>query len=266
MNNSSRVLIDRKSFEEYHENERKKTLLIYKILLVLFLIANISFLCFIVTYKIQINSVQANNISTQGEILEQQEKNKQMNAEANKKIVNLFSNVSVNKNLILELFDKANEFTTILNWTGIDKYDLYLCYKATYDGDDLNLLRHYCDGDRLIIIIKADNGKRFGGYVSGIKLREKKTNKYKNDSAFLFSLDNLKQYHVSNSANAFIVDDSMSYISFGNDLEIYNGFFSKDCVARFPNDYGSMGNTLEDLNGGATYFRIEEIEILTTSY
>ena len=76
MNNSSRVLIDRKSFEEYHENERKKTLLIYKILLVLFLIANISFLCFIVTYKIQINSVQANNISTQGELLEQQEKNK----------------------------------------------------------------------------------------------------------------------------------------------------------------------------------------------
>ena len=54
MNSNSHGLIDKKAFEEYHEKEKQKTILIYKVILALFIIVNIVFIGFVITYNVQI--------------------------------------------------------------------------------------------------------------------------------------------------------------------------------------------------------------------
>ena len=54
------VLINRKAFEEYQENEKKKTILIYKGLLTAFIAINIILISFIIIYRIQISAARSN--------------------------------------------------------------------------------------------------------------------------------------------------------------------------------------------------------------
>ncbi len=56
-------LIDRKYFDEYYQNEKLKTLLIYKIILCIFLVINTIFILFVIAYRIQISSVNSDIIS-----------------------------------------------------------------------------------------------------------------------------------------------------------------------------------------------------------
>ena len=56
-------LIDRKYFDEYYQNEKLKTLLIYKIFLCIFLVINTIFILFVIAYRIQISSVNSDIIS-----------------------------------------------------------------------------------------------------------------------------------------------------------------------------------------------------------
>lgn len=257
-----KVLIDRKAFEEYQENEKKKTILIYKGLLIAFIAINLILISFMVVYRIQISATQSNINTLQTELASQLETNSKLSATVNRKAVNLFSNVSVNKNLILELFNSSNEFETLMQWTNINKEDLILCFKTTYDGEDPHLMRRYCDGEKLIVVIKADNGKRFGGFISGIALT-KDIERYETDKAFLFSLDNMKKYPIRNPSNAFILEED-GFFSFGNDLKISNGYGNgKLNSADFPSDYGDSSNTLDELTGGMRNFDIYEMEILT---
>ena len=256
------VLIDRKAFEEYQENEKKKTILIYKGLLTAFIAINIILISFIIIYRIQISAARSNINTLQTELNSQLETNSKLTATVNRKAVNLFSNVSVNKNLILELFNDSNEYETLMQWTNINKEDLFLCFKSTYDGDDPHLMRRYCDGDKLIVVIKAENGKRFGGFVSGVTFT-KDVQKYETDKAFLFSLDNMKKFPIRNPSNAFIVETD-GFFSFGNDIKISNGYRDRKVnSANFPSDYGDSSNTLEELTGGMRNFDIYEMEILT---
>ena len=262
MNSNSHGLIDKKAFEEYHEKEKQKTILIYKVIVALFIIVNIVFIGFVITYNVQIFSLKTDINTISDDITKQTEINNQLMNSANKKIVNLFSNASVNKNLILDIFQSTNEFETLLNWTGIDKSNLVLCFKSSYDNEDPHLMRRYCDGEHLIVIIQAENGRRFGGYISGVRLTDLDVTQYKSDSAFLFSLDNKTKYPIRNKENAFFVQRD-SFFSFGHDLVINEGFkHGKVNTANFPYDYGEAEDTIAEFNGGLTSFDIEEMEIL----
>ena len=124
---------------------------------------------------------------------------------ANKKFVNLISNIKVNKNLLLDIVESSEELSTLLEWTKIDRDDLTLCFSSTNDNDAYQLMKQYCDGTKIIVLIKSENGKRFGGYTSGVNVSDITVTFYQNDNSFLFSLDNMKKYNVKNKEHAFIV-------------------------------------------------------------
>ena len=196
MNSNSHRLIDKKAFEEYHENEKQKTLLIYKVILALMVIVNIVFIAFVITYNVEISSLKNDISAISEDITKKTEINSKLLSSANKKMVNLFSSASVNKNLILDIFQSTEEFNALMSWTGIDKSNLVLCFKSSYDNEDPHLMRRYCDGEHLIVIIQAENGRRFGGYISGVRLTDLEVTQYKSDTAFLFSLDNQVKYPI----------------------------------------------------------------------
>ena len=189
--------------------------------------------------------------------------NEKLSSIANKKFVNLISNIKVNKNLLLDIVESSEELSTLLEWTKIDRDDLTLCFSSTNDNDAYQLMKQYCDGTKIIVLIKSENGKRFGGYTSGVNVSDITVTFYQNDNSFLFSLDNMKKYNVKNKEHAFIVQ-SEGFFSFGADLVIKRGFREgKKNSSSFPFDYGTSENTLEEINGGMRTFNIEEIEILT---
>ena len=189
--------------------------------------------------------------------------NEKLASIANKKFVNLISNIKVNKNLLLDIVESSEELSTLLEWTKIDRDDLTLCFSSTKDNDAYQLMKQYCDGTKIIVLIKSENGKRFGGYTSGVNVSDITVTFYQNDNSFLFSLDNMKKYNVKNKEHAFIVQPE-GFFSFGADLVIKRGFREgKINSSSFPFDYGTSENTLEEFNGGMRTFNIEEIEILT---
>lgn len=131
--------------------------------------------------------------------------NEKLASIANKKFVNLISNIKVNKNLLLDIVESSEELSTLLEWTKIDRDDLTLCFSSTNDNDAYQLMKQYCDGTKIIVLIKSENGKRFGGYTSGVNVSDITVTFYQNDNSFLFSLDNMKKYNVKNKEHAFIV-------------------------------------------------------------
>ena len=98
--------------------------------------------------------------------------NEKLASIANKKCVNLISNIKVNKNLLLDIVESSEELSTLLEWTKIDRDDLTLCFSSTNDNDAYQLMKQYCDGTKIIVLIKSENGKRFGGYTSGVNVSD----------------------------------------------------------------------------------------------
>ena len=73
MNSNSHRLIDKKAFEEYHDNEKQKTLLIYKVILALIFIVNIVFIAFVITYNVEISSLKNDISAISEDIIKQNE-------------------------------------------------------------------------------------------------------------------------------------------------------------------------------------------------
>lgn len=74
---------------------------------------------------------------------------------------------------------------------------LYLCYRATTDGDKAISFHEKCDRlKNIIILISTSNGKKFGGFSSESWDSYNQELWKKDDDAFIFSIDNYKYYKV----------------------------------------------------------------------
>ena len=260
---SKKNLIDKQSFEEYQEKEKQKNIYLFKIILLILLITNIIFIGFIILYKFQISTIQNDISKINTQLQETEQTNANLTKSTNKKFINIFSNVVVNKNLILEIFRNKDEIETVLNWANIDKKDIFLCFKSSYDNEDPQLMRKYCKTDEIIVMLSLENGKRLGGYIKGINLSDDKKTQYESNTAFLFSIDNMKKQDVSNGSKAFSVEKD-GFFSFGEgDFVIGKQFRSgKNNRAGFPYNYGKEGDSLKELTGGLEVFAIDEMEII----
>ena len=260
---SKKNLIDKQSFEEFQEKEKQKNIYLFKILLLILLIANIIFISFIVIYKFQISTIQKDISTINAQIKNTELTNANLTKSTNKKFINIFSNVVVNKNLILEIFRNKDEIETVLNWANIDKKDIFLCFKSSYDNEDPQLMRKFCKTDELIVMLSLENGKRLGGYIKGVNLNDEKKTEYESNTAFLFSIDSMKKYDVSNGNKAFVVEKD-GFFSFGEgDLVVGKEFRSgKHNRAEFPKNDGKEGDSLQELTGGLEVFAIDEMEII----
>lgn len=255
--------LNKEIFADYQRKEKENTIKLYKLTISLFLIINTIFIIFFILYKTQLYTLQSEIQTTNSTLLNIKAQNHQTQLKTSQRLVNIFANIGVNKHLILDSFKNVNEFTTVLSWANLKKENLFLCFKSNYDHDDPYLFRRYCDGHELLILIIAENGKRFGGFVSNVVVTDLNKVQYADENAFLFSLDNLKKFKVNDKEKAFYLQPN-GFFSFGeNDLVINGGFKQgKVNTANFPNNYGNREDTLLEFTGGLSKFDIIEMEIL----
>ena len=137
-----------------------------------------------------------------------------------------------------------------------------LIYKATRDGDNNDNFFSKCNEvQNIILIIKTNNNCTFGGYT---KVGFKKSNnaKYKDDEAFVFSLDNNKIYPIIKGKDAIRCCDCCGPQFSDNTIYLRNNFYSRtDNYVNQRND-NYQGFTKDyELNNGNKNFGIKEMEV-----
>ena len=134
-----------------------------------------------------------------------------------------------------------------------------LIYKASKDGDSANQFHNRCDKySNLIILIKTNKGKRFGGYTSN-KFRITSHLKFDND-AFLFSLDLMKVFKILQGNYAIYCYENTGPCFTKGSLYVPNSFFTKygkTSIAGGPFQFKKN----YELNNGKEKFLIEELEV-----
>ena len=138
-----------------------------------------------------------------------------------------------------------------------------LLYKATKNGDSVNIFHELCDNQKdIIVVIETKKGCRFGGYTKiGFDSEEKSK---KDDFAFLFSFDKMKIYKIKKGYKAIACYSGSGPCFFGtksDSIHIEDNFFEKYSRTDKKNTvYEKMDEDYE-LNKGEASFLIKELEI-----
>ena len=136
----------------------------------------------------------------------------------------IYENILANSNI----FQNKDDIQLLLNNISNIPKNLKLLYNSKIEGENVEkLIDTYTDRNDLIILVKTDNSKRFGGYAHECF---KKNNFSKSDKkAFLFNLDKKKIYR--SRGDTFTIwrggntQDSINFGA-GTDLKIYHKFLS----------------------------------------
>ena len=134
-----------------------------------------------------------------------------------------------------------------------------LLYKATIDSDKAEAFHRKCDSAKsTIILVKSENGKRFGGYTT-CDWRGNSIEK-KDDNAFIFSLDKMAIYDIIPGEMAIGCYPDYGPVFLGCQIRIYNEFFTRGGTTF---EKGTNYATEEDyeLTGGLKKFEVKEIEV-----
>ena len=181
--------------------------------------------------------------------------------EINKKILSInFGNILKASNI----FKIDEEIELLLSNIPFKANNLKLLYDSEIEGEnEEKLLNEYTDKNDLIVLVKTNKSKRFGGYAH--KCFEK--NKFrKNDmKAFLFNLDKKEIYKsIDKLSNTSIWRESHTFdsINFGSgtDLKIFHKFFNKECQTKQSSWDYDYKNEEYALNGERN-FKISYLEI-----
>ena len=160
------------------------------------------------------------------------------------------------KNLIL----KEEEYRLINGFIDPNKLmKLKLLYSTAVSDYNAHSFHYFCNGKGpTLTVIKATNGKRFGGYASVSWLS---LNRYVNDdNAFLFSLDSKKCFKKKDKPSSLY--DHYNYgPTFGEGHDLY---ISNECKIKKDN-YCSCPNTYNGVNAkdlaGENNFIVENYEV-----
>ena len=109
----------------------------------------------------------------------------------------------LNESKILE----GNEETSFINSLFSNKCSFSLLYRATRDGSYPKDYHKKCDNQGpTLTLIKTDNNRKFGGYISKDIQYGTSDEKYvKDKNAFIFSIDKKKKYNIKDgNTDAFI--------------------------------------------------------------
>jgi len=161
-----------------------------------------------------------------------------------------------------EIIENANELELLTRNMCKNKYkkiSLNLLYKAIVDSDKAQIFHKKCDSAEMtLVLVKSDNGKRFGGFTS-CKWEGNSIDK-KDENAFIFSLDKMKIYNIIPGEDAIGCYPKFGPVFLGCQIRIYNEFF-KNGGTTF--EKGVNYDTQEDyeLTGGLKKFGIRDIEV-----
>ena len=136
------------------------------------------------------------------------------------------------KNVILKgsnIFKTEKEIELLLNNIPFKANNMKKLYDSEIDGEnEEKLLNTYTGKNDLIVLVKTDKSKRFGGYAH--ECFEKQEFRKKDMKAFLFNLDKKEIYKsISSCSNTSIWrgNNTIDSINFGigTDLKIFHKFF-----------------------------------------
>ena len=140
--------------------------------------------------------------------------------------------------------------------------DIKLIYRATRDGDSIDNFFNKCNEvQNIILLVKSDNNAIFGGFTK-IGFKKSDDTKFKDNAAFVFSLDNQKIYYVKKDLDAIRCCDCCCPQFCDNTIYLNENFLSskdnfvnpiKDNYEGFSSDY--------ELNKGTQNFKVVDLEI-----
>ena len=120
--------------------------------------------------------------------------------------------------------------------------ELKLIYRASRDGDSKNNFFEKCNEiQNIILLIKTHNNTRFGGYTKiGFKKQNQSSKTYKDNTAFVFSLDKKKIYPVKKDKGAIRCCHCCCPQFYNNTIYLYENFLSRN-----GNNVGSISDNYE---------------------
>ena len=177
----------------------------------------------------------------------------------------------VNKNKRKRLFEKStiieNDYERRLIESFIkenDKTKTEICpvllFKSSVDGDDSKKFHEKCDYyGATLILVRSEQGKRFGGHTS-VSWDKNLGNYLTKGDNFLFSLDTRKYYkNISGGNHTYHNSGYGPTFGAGHDLYISNGCMSNQNSYTNKSSYDMTSNY--ELNGGVYQFKVLDYEV-----
>ena len=243
------------------KTKKKKQLKYYLIRIFLFVIINIKLFLLIKQNKHQIYFLNHENKNIKEEIYNQTSIINYQDKVTQHNLLNLLSFLFSRGLNMIDNFYNIDEIYSIFSDGGIkepNKKNKQLCYKSTYDGD--NLAIGACKKNQFIIIIRTKKNERIGGFFSY----------FQPIKSFLFNIDKngvYRKFNVNTGNNKSFSIEGIERIIIGNeDLVITSYFIEKEysCYSKFPKKYGNETCTINDLIKieNPKNIKIVEIEVI----
>ena len=118
---------------------------------------------------------------------------------------------------IINLKEEKNKLISWISEKGKIK-EIKLLYSSKKDGDNYSSFYNKCSNiSPTLSLIKTKKGRKFGGFTFGKWNNKKETLKQTDSEAFLFSLDNMKNYKILKPNLAIVsYPDHSSFLTYGN--------------------------------------------------
>ena len=238
------LIIENENLKNFLLNEKKKTKNLYRYIIIFIIIIDIILFLFFIIINQQKKKLLLEVTNFSKEINKNDFEVFSLSNKINKYLVNL-----KNKKLTDIILNKE-EYLILFDW--INFFKINLCYKGSIEGEYSKQILLNClnTSNQILLLIKIENGKRFGGYINN-----------NNDNSFLFSLNKKKNFYIKKENNISIIKED-NIINFNEDLIINpNWKNGKKNYCSFPKNYGNeIKDSIYDLNGGLKNFDIIELE------
>ena len=177
--------------------------------------------------------------------------------------IELVGNLFNESKIIKSLEEKINLNNWISSKGKINK--IKLIYRATDNGDDSESFFKKCSNiGPSLSVIKAKNGRRFGGFTKAEWTDQKGKVILKDENSFLYSIDNKEKYDILKSESAISCYPYDYTLVYGNKqdrygIRLFSRFLEK---SSYENLASKVYNVPQEIClSGKNKFEVEEVEI-----
>ena len=174
------------------------------------------------------------------------------------------ANLEVNQLYESNIITK-NEIPLLLGWLPQNPSKIIKLYDTQIDTHNAGAFHQKCDDKgTTLVLVKTDTNNRFGGYTS--KSWGSANGAYIGDTtAFLFSLDKNKKYHV-NTPNFAIYCHATYGPTFGNGHDLYISNYGTQNNGNYTKGMAYPLETINELNKGVQNFTVAIYEVYQIIY
>ena len=150
------------------------------------------------------------------------------------------------------------------------KISFKLIYQATRDGDSISDFYNKCNGiTHVLLILMTDKALIFGGYTDLAFISHTSgSTQYKDNNAFVFSMDKQKIYPVKTGGKAIRCCYCCCPQFSINTIYLYGNFLKNNrsftCTAKEGSYIGF--NSDYELNDGISNFKVSELEVFQITF